>query len=193
MIKLLFPTPINISTLKEPTHLIYDEVGFLLNKGYTNKVISGVNGDRIDITNEFFEKENLTYIPALLNNIQKNILSFCKEICIKPQYITESWININPTNSYNKRHCHPGSVISGTYYIKYPIDADSPICFYRSREFSDYGWTYAADRDVDELKSYYSHHPCENELIMFPSYLDHDVVSNHSNDSRVSLAFNTSP
>jgi len=161
--------------------------------GYNDELRSGIDGQRIDITNDLLETGKAEHITQLLTEIQKNIFLFCTEINIKPQYITQSWININPKNSINKRHSHPGSVLSGAYYIKYPSDADSPIGFYRSREFSDYGWNTQSLEENINLQSTFIYTPKENDLLIFPSFLEHDVWPNKSDYERISLSFNTMP
>lgn len=193
MIRLLFPTPVNFIKLNEPTNLIRDEVGFLLDNGYTSKLRSGVNGQRIDLTNEILDKQQLPYISKLLRSIQDSIFLYCKELQIKPQYLVESWININDYKSFNRKHNHPGSVLSGAYYISCHQDSRSPICFYRTREFTDCGWEQQSLNNSVDLQSSYEHYPKENDLIIFPSFLDHDVGPNNSSHNRISLSFNTTP
>jgi len=193
MIRSLFPTPVKFSELTQQTDLLQQEVKDLLLCGYNDELRSGINGQRIDITNDLMETGKAEHITQLLTEIQKNIFLFCTEINIKPQYITQSWININPKNSINKRHSHPGSVLSGAYYIKYPSDADSPIGFYRSREFSDYGWNTQSLEENINLQSTFIYTPKENDLLIFPSFLEHDVWPNKSDYERISLSFNTMP
>jgi len=194
MIRSLFPTPVKFDNLNEPTNLLENEICNLLESGYANDLRSGVDGTRIDLTNELLETENPVYISKLLREIQSKILVFCKEINIKPLYLVQSWININPKHSINKRHSHPGSTLSGAYYIKYPSDADSPIGFYRSREFSDYGWNrLPLDENDINLQSAFVYFPKENDLLLFPSFVEHDVWPNKSDKNRISLSFNCKP
>ncbi len=193
MIKNLFPTPVKFSNLTLSTALLQQEVKELFSLGYDSDLKSGVNGTRLDITNKLLEEKKPQTIIKLLTHIQQEVYNYCKEVNIKPQYITQSWINVNPTNSINVRHSHPGSVLSGAYYVKYPTDANSPLSFYRSREFSDYGWSsMSLDQNI-ELQSIFKYFPVDNDLVIFPSFVEHDVLPNQSNEDRISLSFNTSP
>ena len=77
--------------------------------------------------------------------------------------------------------------------MKYPTDANSPLSFYRGREFSDYGWnSMSLDQNI-ELQSIFKYFPVDNDLVIFPSFVEHDVLPNQSNEDRISLSFNTSP
>lgn len=188
MIKNLFPTPIYFSKINIDNKKVQEEVYTLLDTKST-PLKSGVNGHRIDIDQHIIDN---TIIGVLLGQIQKSIFDYCNSINIKPQKIVQSWININPTNSYNKKHCHPNSFISGAYYINMPIDSKSPITFFRSREFKDYNWqTLSLDNNLD-FSSEINFIPDTGDLILFPSFLEHDVGPNMSlSQDRISLSFNT--
>jgi uncharacterized protein (TIGR02466 family) len=193
MINFLFPTPVLFEKIFLPTNLITKEVLDLQKKVSSTSLLSGHAGSRIDITNEILEDYHLPNLSNLLNLIQKNITNYCNQVNLKNQYIVHSWINFNPTHAYNRRHCHPGSTVSGVFYIKYPKDSCSPISFFRSREYSDYGWSKHLIKDIPEMNSSLMYTPKEGELILFPSYLEHEVSPNKSKEDRISMSFNCAP
>ena len=43
--------------------------------------------------------------------------------------VESMWININFPNSYNSRHTHPDSYISGTYYVRVPENKTLMVSF----------------------------------------------------------------
>lgn len=190
MIKNFFPTPVSFSKINIDNRRLSEEVYTLLEHN-KNQLKSGVNGYRIDINQTTIDNNELL-IGDLLSKIQTKISNYCNSLNIVNQRIIQSWININPTNAYNKKHCHPNSYISGAYYINVPKDCNSPITFFRSREYKDYGWqSISLDKNLD-YTSEINYMPHTSDLILFPSFLEHDVGPNMSeSQDRISLSFNT--
>ena len=142
---------------------------------------------------------NNTYI---FNNKLKEIKQFCeknikiytKEVMSAEEdldfYITQSWLNITKPGENHHQHFHPNSIISGVFYIS--TGEGDNITFhdpnYRvknafsfpqkfSNPFNSHAWFFPANT---------------NELVLFPSWLDHSVISNEkATADRISLSFNT--
>ena len=93
--------------------------------------------------------------------------------------IHESWANINAKYSYNAHHVHAG-LLSGVFYLKTPKDSGRLIL------------SNPAVRSQSHLirpKDF----PCEPEplsLIIFPTWLEHYVEPNKSEEDRISISFN---
>lgn len=156
----------------------------------SNTLKSSVGGHRIDIDQELIDNADLG-IGILLSTIQTEIIKFCKEINIKEQRIVQSWINLNPKHAYHRKHVHSNSKVSGAYYVNVPSDSESKIRFNRSREFTDCLWsTLSLDNSID-LKPYVDYKPKTSDLILFPSFLEHEVFPNQSANYRISISFNT--
>lgn len=88
------------------------------------------------------------------------------------------WGNINPINSYNEIHSHtPYSKDdyewSGIFYIKYK--EGNGIIHFHNPEYLNQSIPYI---------------PVENELVIFPSHMPHQVMINTLKSDRISLAFN---
>lgn len=108
--------------------------------------------------------------------------------------IGSTWFNINGYKDYNKEHTHPNSLISGVYYpsISEP-DKMGEINFIRTD-----GGEYYIDHDIDDENYKYTDYtgqiasriPEDGLLILFPSWLHHDVSSNMSQSERYSISFN---
>jgi uncharacterized protein (TIGR02466 family) len=109
--------------------------------------------------------------------------------------IINMWININPKYSYNANHIHNGSFFSGSYYIKVPENSGtinfvnpSPL----QRLFVD---SFIKEGSINSYNRFnaqnWTMQPQENMLILFPSWIEHNVGQNISNDIRISIAFNT--
>tara|TARA_R100000005_G_C4989847_1_gene197428 strand:+ start:1464 stop:2090 length:627 start_codon:yes stop_codon:yes gene_type:complete len=102
------------------------------------------------------------------------------------------WGNIANYGSYNMIHVHPSSQVSAILYIKgnreqgevrfhNPLGLTSKMLELSCGEIEDYT-KYNIDR------WYVS--PMRGRLVLFPSYIPHDVVMNKTNEDRVSIAMN---
>lgn len=109
---------------------------------------------------------------------------------------TNFWININGYGAYNSIHTHPGSVLSGVFYVSVPQDADcGAINFYRNQSESFAIRSLGTGRTIADgqtpqamIERWYE--PIENRLFLFPSWMPHDVGVNTSDKERISISFN---
>lgn len=100
----------------------------------------------------------------------------------------EMWINKNHPGDYNKAHVHPNAVLSGSYYVKVPENSGN-IEFYdpvRERIMNVYPIKKRTKTNSQALE----YRCADGLLVIFPSWLQHSVQPNRSNDYRVSIAFN---
>jgi len=102
-----------------------------------------------------------------------------------------SWCNINPKGASNSRHLHADSNIflSGVYYVKVP-KYSGQIRFWDPR-----GPLVHVQKDHEYFNDGMDFHFIDPEpglLIYFPSWLEHDVTVNDSDEDRISIAFNIS-
>ena len=103
--------------------------------------------------------------------------------------ITQSWLNWTKPGHYHHKHAHPNSLISGCYYVKANKETDK-IFFYRDGyqqiKFPPIAWNaYNSESWWYSIGT--------NDLIFFPSHLNHMVQPVGGEDTRISLAFNTFP
>jgi len=132
-------------------------------------------------------------------NIRSRILKGLEEytrniLCIADHiefYLIQSWLNLNPPGTYHHRHIHPNSFLSGVYYID--VDEDASITFISSNPSRRYG-TVSFDLPLREYNIWNStawHYKVQtNQIIYFPSTLEHEVSINESDTDRISLSFN---
>lgn len=97
--------------------------------------------------------------------------------------IVDSWINIHTKRDFMDNHIHPCYDISGTYYYKAPkncggISFTTPISTVEFGSFPGMGM------------SSFSIEPYEGLLLLFPSWLRHQVKLNESDEERICVAFN---
>ncbi len=105
-----------------------------------------------------------------------------------PLVVTGCWANINPPGAHHPRHTHPNNFLSASYYVKAGRDA-AEIVFSDPRPQSyvimpkprQFGERTANSRSVPAQAG---------RLVIFPSWLHPHVVSNQSDEERVSVALN---
>jgi uncharacterized protein (TIGR02466 family) len=103
--------------------------------------------------------------------------------------MTQMWINVMPQKVVHTGHIHPLSSISGTFYVDVPkgvsqIKFEDPrlACFMGS--IPRKSTTNARSRRHYEIK------PKEGHLVLFESWLRHEVPANPSPKQRTSVSFN---
>ena len=138
----------------------------------------------------------------IFNGKLKNIKQFCEqqikiyvEQVISPKekldfYITQSWLNITKPGEYHHEHSHSNSIISGVFYISTeeddnitfhdPSDKLKKVIAFEPKEYNIWNspvWSFSVNT---------------NDLILFPSWLDHMVDPNpKATTDRISISFNT--
>ena len=99
------------------------------------------------------------------------------------------WINILKPGAAHSGHIHPGSVISGTVYLEIPKGASAlkledprlPMMMAAPKR--------TADAPEDERTFVYVT-PKAGEILMWESFIRHEVPANQAKTERVSLSFN---
>ena len=103
--------------------------------------------------------------------------------------MTNCWVNIMPPTAAHSLHLHPLAFISGTYYVATP-----PGC--SGLKFEDPRldrFMAAPPRRTDCKPSHRAHvtYPAEaGNVILFESWLRHEVAANRVDDERISISFN---
>ena len=106
--------------------------------------------------------------------------------------INSIWININKKNNFNRLHNHPDCDLSGVLWINIPkgsgnFEFVSPHSFTAYSVVNSYSEKFKSD-------SYnypgYKMYPKEGSMLVFPSYLNHMVEPNESDEDRISVSFN---
>jgi len=106
--------------------------------------------------------------------------------------ITNMWININKKGNYNVSHVHPGSLISGIFWVKIPQNCGK-LKFLSPNHFNESHLVENVNNKIKLEHNYCDHfdmNPQEGKIILFPSHLRHLVEPNKSDEDRISIAFN---
>jgi uncharacterized protein (TIGR02466 family) len=99
------------------------------------------------------------------------------------------WINVLKPGGVHTGHIHPASAISGTYYVTVPKGA-SALKFEDPR----LGFMMAAPRRKEsaprDAQPFVYVAPKSGTLILFESWLRHEVPANTARQDRISISFN---
>ena len=142
----------------------------------------------------FYSNEDIIGLPQLINLktfIKNTVQQVHNSVGLSGELkFTNSWFNINRKYGYHETHNHCPDIWSGVYYLQ-AQEADATISF-TNRILIDSGWPYSAQKIVhtDFVSSKMTCPVKTGLLVVFPSYLDHNVDQQLSDNERISIAFN---
>ncbi|MCC6137458.1 MAG: hypothetical protein IT287_02415 [Bdellovibrionaceae bacterium] len=153
------------------------------NKHYPNGFTSYASANQMNIVSPTFEELELhikKHVKKYVDNLELNL-------DVKALRMTTCWVNIMPKGAIHTSHNHPQSIISGTYYVQMPPKSsalrfeDPRYPFYMSRP---------ALRTESKNQVNQSLSAVPGDVILFESWLRHEVPLNNSAQPRVSISFN---
>jgi uncharacterized protein (TIGR02466 family) len=152
--------------------------------GINKSNVKGWHSKEFDLNTE----EIQTFITFILPGIEQVMTDMNWEKQKQTAKINNMWSIINTGGSANLRHQHGNSTISGAYYVRAPINSGE-IVFYDPRPAPVYSHPNVVNPNLLNAQVN-SITPKEGALVLFPSYLDHSVNENLSNDERIVVSFN---
>lgn len=133
------------------------------------------------------ELEEFRDLVSCLNNAGKSILRFLR-VGYDAFEITGCWATVLSKGASHRVHSHPNNFLSGVYYARVPSGADT-INFHDPRNQTGIIrppvvelTAENTDQVVIKVKN--------GTLLVFPSYLEHSVDANRSEEERISISFN---
>lgn len=186
---LFFPTPVwalQIENYKSVNEEMYTYIKNQQEKdqiGINKSNIKGWHSKDFNLN----DKEPQNFVSFVISYVEQIMLdmNWDKKQSVK---INNMWAIVNTGGSANLRHQHGNSTISGAYYVRAP-ESCGDIIFYDPRPAPVYSHPNATspnslNAQVNGIS------PREGALVLFPSYLDHSVNENLSNDERIVISFN---
>tara|TARA_Y100000310_G_C20362300_1_gene659562 strand:+ start:81 stop:713 length:633 start_codon:yes stop_codon:yes gene_type:complete len=181
----IFPCPVyivkrntNLSSKEEKEIGKIIEEGMKSNTGNSSSVNSYIFNGKLKNIKQFCEQQIKQYVEQVINPEEE--LDF---------HITQSWLNITKPGENHHSHFHSNSIISGVFYIF--TEEDDKITF------SD---PNTKEKEIIKLEpkgynvwnsSIWFFPVKNNELILFPSWLHHQVdVNEKATTDRISISFN---
>jgi len=183
----MFPTLVWKISLKAPMHDAIDAKILALVERTRRDLprLEPGRGWQSDTT--LHERDELHDLTAWVSDTAKSILRFL-HIGYQAVEITGCWATVLSKGAMHKMHSHPNNFLSGVYYVRTHPGADS-INFHDPRNQTSVirppvGKLTAENTDQVVVRV------TNGTLLMFPSYLEHSVDPNTSEQERISISFN---
>lgn len=130
---------------------------------------------------------------ALEKHIDRHVARFVQELEFdlgdRSLAMTDCWVNIMPRGVTHSLHLHPLSVLSGTYYVRVPKGA--PGLKFEDPRLERYMGAPPRRQDAAERNRAWVVMPANaGGLLLFESWLRHEVAANAVNSERISISFN---
>jgi uncharacterized protein (TIGR02466 family) len=129
----------------------------------------------------------------LQKKVDRHVRAFAAhlEMALDPGRLemVDCWVNIMPRQVVHALHLHPLSVISGTYYLKTPRGC-SRLRFEDPRLSKFMGAPPKRSSPRPENQQHVTYEVEAGKVILFESWLRHEVAANPSREERVSVSFN---
>jgi uncharacterized protein (TIGR02466 family) len=129
----------------------------------------------------------------LVKMLDKHVAAFAKDLQFeldgKKIKLDSLWINILPEGGVHTSHLHPHSVISGTTYVTMPKGA-SAIKFEDPRLPMMMAAPGRKAKARTELRNFIYVAPAAGEVLLWESWLRHEVPLNMADEERISISFN---
>ena len=187
---LFFPTP--VWTLQLDDYQSINEQMYKFIKITQSKDQQGISKSNIKgwHSKDFNMQENepKNFIKFILPAIEQVITDMNWEKQKQSININNMWAIINTGGAANHMHQHGNCTISGAYYVRAPKNSGD-IVFYDPRPAPAYTYPIAVNPNLLNAQVN-GISPKEGALVLFPSYLDHSVNENLSNEERIVISFN---
>ncbi|OWY15985.1 hypothetical protein B6V73_12375 [Thioclava sp. JM3] len=129
----------------------------------------------------------------MVKALDKHVAAFAKNLEFDlgegKLVLEDLWINILPEGGTHSSHLHPHSVISGTTYVAMP-DGASALKLEDPRSARMMAAPTRLKTARRELQPFIYIAPEPGEVLLWESWLRHEVPMNMAEDERISVSFN---
>jgi uncharacterized protein (TIGR02466 family) len=131
----------------------------------------------------------------IVEALDKHIAAFVEDLEFdldgKELKLDDLWINILPEGGTHSSHLHPHSVISGTTYVSMP-DGASALKIEDPRSARMMAAPMRRKDARRELQPFIYAKPTVGDVLLWESWLRHEVPMNRAEEERISMSFNYS-
>lgn len=156
-------------------------------KNYLGGYTSYGSHDRLHLVSSVF--------AGLRKRIDPHVKAFAKSLHLdlggRVLAMTDCWLNVMPAGVVHTLHLHPTSVVSGTYYVAVPRGAGS-LKFEDPRLSRQMAAPPRRSDAPRAMRAHVSLPARAGDLILFESWLRHEVPPARFAGERVSISFNYS-
>ncbi|OUS22601.1 hypothetical protein A9Q95_06470 [Rhodobacterales bacterium 59_46_T64] len=129
----------------------------------------------------------------IVTALDQHVAAFAGDLCFdldeRKLELEDLWINILPEGGSHSAHIHPHSVISGTTYVAMPEGASA-----LKLEDPRHAMMMSAPPRIKdarkEMQNFVYVKPDVGDVLLWESWLRHEVPMNMSEDDRISVSFN---
>ncbi|MEL6961006.1 MAG: 2OG-Fe(II) oxygenase family protein [Pseudomonadota bacterium] len=129
----------------------------------------------------------------VVDALDKHVAAFAEELAFdldgRPLVLEDIWINILPEGGIHTSHIHPHSVISGTTYVKMPEGA-SALKLEDPRSQMMMAAPPRRKDAAEDQQTFVYVKPKVGDVLLWESWLRHEVPMNMAEDERISISFN---
>ncbi|MBY6068043.1 2OG-Fe(II) oxygenase family protein [Leisingera aquaemixtae] len=129
----------------------------------------------------------------LVKSLDQHVAAFAKDLEFdldgRELKLEDLWINILPEGGTHSSHLHPHSVISGTTYVSMPEGA-SALKLEDPRSARMMAAPTRTKQARRELQPFIYMKPDAGDVLLWESWLRHEVPMNMAEDERISVSFN---
>ena len=137
--------------------------------------------------------QRVSAFATLTARLDKMAAAFAKrlawDLTAHTLHLDSLWVNILGEGGGHSGHIHPGSVISGTVYIEMPEGAGA-IKFEDPRLGLMQAEPPLQDNAPDAARRFIYRTPEAGTVLLWESWLRHEVMANRSDQARLSISFN---
>ena len=139
--------------------------------------------------------QRATAFELLKKRIDREVALFARELDFERQgrrlKLDSLWLNVMPQGGVHGGHIHPHSAISGTYYVALPKGA-SAIKFEDPRLPLMMAAPARKAKARGYNQTFVSVAPKPGTVLLWESWLRHEVPQNNARGQRISISFNYS-
>ena len=141
--------------------------------------------------------DRLHLVSSLFDRLRRRIDPVVKRFARSLHYdlggrtvaMTDCWANVMPAGVVHSMHLHPTSFISGTYYAAVPKGAGA-LKFEDPRLPHHMAAPPRRGDAPERFRSFVGVPAREGDLVLFESWLRHEVPPAHFSGERISISFN---
>jgi len=130
---------------------------------------------------------------SLARQLDRHVAAFAKELGLdlggRKLALDSLWVNVLPQGGAHASHIHPHSVVSGTLYVAMPKGA-AALKLEDPRHAQMMAHPPRKASAPRELQPFVSVATSPGELLLWESFVRHEVPVNRSPDERISVSFN---
>ncbi len=132
-------------------------------------------------------------VKALIKHLDKHAKAFAKQLDWdlgdRKLVLDSLWVNVLEPGGFHSGHLHPGSVLSGTYYVATP-DGAGAITFEDPRLPRLMAAPPKRKKASRDQQTFVAIAPSPGTLLLWESWMHHAVPLNRAATERISISFN---